>query len=66
MNKRKCSNCEWWQYHTYRPVVNDVEQNRDYAECHKNAPVCGGTSEATYTAWPVIKADDFCGEFKEK
>lgn len=32
--------------------------------CHRHPPVCGGTSEHTYTAWPKVGGFDWCGEYE--
>jgi hypothetical protein len=59
-----CKNCRWRGY--FNSKETGPTNEKPQGDCRKNAPVCGGTSENTYVAWPRTNEDDWCGEFEEK
>ena len=56
----KCEDCKWCV------LVENIASGKEEFFCHKKSPVIGGTSERTYTVWPQVGFDYWCGEFKEK
>jgi hypothetical protein len=60
----KCENCGYWEF--FDSKETGPTNGKKQGDCRKNAPVCGGTSEYTYVAWPRTNSEDWCGEFKEK
>ena len=57
--QKKCKNCKWW-VEKIKPVI---QSEFYWGNCHRNPPICGGTSEKVYTAWPDTTENDFCGEY---
>jgi len=41
-------------------------EGHEVLECRKNPPVCGGTSERTYTAWPIVAGDMWCAAWNRR
>lgn len=55
-----CTSCRF-----YRP---DDRPDADQGRCVKNEPVCvaipNRNGMGTFTYWPCVKADDFCGKYE--
>ena len=61
MAGRRCDNCEF--------ISSHVEQYGDTYTGHKNAPTVFLQSKnenewGRVAIWPLVEADDWCGEFK--
>lgn len=61
---QRCEDCKWWEHYNTKRTGPATEKPQ--GDCRKKAPVCGGTSEYTYVAWPRTNEDDYCGEFEPK
>ena len=59
-----CDDCACWHFKEKGVSRDNPDEPMDFGNCQRNAPVCGGTSEHTYTAWPVTRFDNWCEEFR--
>lgn len=60
-----CNNCRYSSspFTNYYPdqSVSPVALLR----CHRRSPVvCGGQMSPAWTAWPLVRRTDWCGEYK--
>lgn len=60
-----CCNCRFSSapfYHIY-PDQSVAEEPR--LRCHRRSPVvAGGQVSAAWTAWPLVRPTEWCGEFE--
>lgn len=66
---KTCETCHYFDgYTTLRAhEQRDIDSGSvaaGYCRCH--APVCGGTSEHTYTTHPVVFVNEWCGEWDNR
>ena len=52
MFRGKCKDCEYWRMH-----------EKDQGSCRRHTPRMLIRGEDIFVGWPMVDADDFCGEW---
>lgn len=63
----RCKNCQWWD--SEHPSVARIPTEMDKDQmgfCRKHRPGSMRIVHHFYGVQPVMDADEFCGEFREK
>lgn len=66
---KTCAGCHYFdRVSTLRPhEQRDIDSGSvEAGYCRRAGPVCGGTSEYTYTTWPVVFINEWCGEWDNR
>lgn len=73
--KEKCQNCKFWKRpNGYNHIDQFKEGSHVIGPCRKKSPVIvthdgkdtrGYSYSTEITIWPVVSANDWCGEFDE-
>jgi hypothetical protein len=60
-DRRRCENCKWW---SEDPQISTDRIKK--GECRLRPPVVIASRHATLTRFPVLRSDEWCGEFYEQ
>lgn len=59
----RCKKCIWWDDQHER--LGEM-QNQLYGYCRKHRPVVWAANGRHWGGWPLVHAEDLCGEFREE
>jgi len=57
----KCSECRWSDFEHKR-----LKDTPGFGYCRKHKPFVKAKAGKYYGEWPLVDADDYCGEFRAK
>jgi hypothetical protein len=60
----KCRTCKYWFYKP-TPGTEDGD-GPEFGQCKRNPPLLLTLENTTYTGFPMIVGDEWCGEHKNK
>lgn len=66
MIDRQCRRCLWYdnQHESVKSIPIELNK-RDPGFCRKHKPGSLRIGQHFYGVWPVVDADEFCGEWRE-
>ena len=67
MSEERCENC---RFSDNKDLINDSgEKDKEYSDvthCHRYPPNATAKDVEGCAEWPLVRLDDWCGEFKLK